>query len=757
MNLHATRHPVARARRRAARRSAVACLLLLPWTAAATAQTWTDVTPELIDRSSGAMVFLPSPPRFFLFGGATLSQTHGSTWEFDGANWQRLSPPVAPSPRAAPAMGYDTARNRTILFGGLASSVSLNDTWQWDGAAWTQLSPATIPTARNSSAMAYDTNRARLVMFGGLTTTYANDTWEWTGTDWTSITTATTPPGRGGHALTWDGGQIVLFGGQDNLNSRSDVWRYNGSNWSSVAASGPIGRYGHRMTFLPPNRVLMYGGWSQAQGIVGDAWVLQGSTWQQFLSPTPGRRALHHMAYDSVNNRTLAFGGYDFNYLADAWSYDGVSWTKVSNGNAPIGRYGHASCFDRPSGRTVLVGGVERFGAALGDSWEWDGARFTERTGFTPTARSFGAMACAGPSGPSVLFGGRSATSSPMSDTWYFGASGWTQGPQVVVPNPPPRYGHAMAWDEDRGRIVMFGGRGSSGLLADTWEWNSATAWQPQSPPTTPPARESHALIHSPERQAIVLQGGRNGATLDDTWEYDGVDWRLLATGGPAHSEPILLFDAPRATMILQTVAAGGLARTDQWTGLGWPPFSSSTSAGNVGRHSGAPAVMDSARDVGVLFGGLDLSTYRRDVWEWSWPASASFRTFGVTCPDSAGFGQGLGQLAPAVPGQTWSVRVSGGVPGALSVLIGGTSNALLDNSIRLPVSLLGIPGCSLYTGNDALSLLFVVGANPTVFNLAIPPFLTGFRFYCQAIELDPAANPQGLVSSHGASVLIGP
>ena len=88
---------------------------------------------------------------------------------------------------------------------------------------------------------------------------------------------------------------------------------------------------------------------------------------------------------------------------------------------------------------------------------------------------------------------------------------------------PAPRFGHAMAYDEVRGRTVLFGGdnRGSS-LLGDTWEWDG-NDWT-QANDVGPGGRSGHAMAFSaPSVGAtsfeVLLFGGQNGAsTLADTW-----------------------------------------------------------------------------------------------------------------------------------------------------------------------------------------------------------------------------------------------
>ncbi len=102
----------------------------------------------------------------------------------------------------------------------------------------------------------------------------------------------------------------------------------------------------------------------------------------------------------------------------------------------------NAMAFDSARGRVVLFGGLSgALGAALGDTFEYDGTK------------------------------------------WMFRA----------VSGPPGRWGSALAYDSGRGRTVLFGGYGgAAGYLADTWEWNG-TAWG-QGVAAGPSARQNRAL-----------------------------------------------------------------------------------------------------------------------------------------------------------------------------------------------------------------------------------------------------------------------
>ena len=92
-------------------------------------------------------------------------------------------------------------------------------------------------------------------------------------------------------------------------------------------------------------------------------------------------------------------------------------------------------------------------------------------------------------------------------------AQAWSQ--RSSAPTPPGRAYHAMAYDSVRGVTVLYGGRTSSGLVGDTWEWNG-TAWRQCFPSTSPGIRGFHAMAYDSLRQVVVLFGGFNNLS---TWQ----------------------------------------------------------------------------------------------------------------------------------------------------------------------------------------------------------------------------------------------
>ncbi|MGP8061009.1 MAG: kelch repeat-containing protein, partial [Acidimicrobiales bacterium] len=80
-----------------------------------------------------------------------------------------------------------------------------------------------------------------------------------------------------------------------------------------------------------------------------------------------------------------------------------------------------------------------------------------------------------------------------------------------------------MAYDSATGQTVLFGGLDANGAtLADTWTYNGTT-WTKQYPATSPPARAYASMAYDAAIGQMVLFGGldASGNTLGDTWTYN--------------------------------------------------------------------------------------------------------------------------------------------------------------------------------------------------------------------------------------------
>lgn len=257
-------------------------------------------------------------------------------------------------------------------------------------------------------------------------------------------------------------------------------------------------------------------------------------SWQEQNVTGPSARTNAEMAYDSARHRLVLFGGSDLSSVkGDTWEWDGTKWTlKSPSGPAPSPRSRHAMAYDAARGRIVLFGGADASGVR-GDTWEWDGTTWTAKANTGPVARFDHAMAYDSGRGKVILFGGSGLTSI-LNDTWEWDGTTWKL---KATGGPAPRYAHAMAGDALHGRVVLFGGIaiGTPTPFSDTWEWDGST-WTLRSVPG-PTRRYGHSMAFDAACGRIVLFGGISssaGGRLGDTWQWNGANWTQLTASGPS-------------------------------------------------------------------------------------------------------------------------------------------------------------------------------------------------------------------------------
>jgi hypothetical protein len=174
-----------------------------------------------------------------------------------------------------------------------------------------------------------------------------------------------------------------------------------------------------------------------------------------------------------------------------------------------------------------------------------------------------------------LLFGGLNNINGVLylyNDTWEWDGTLWTQ---VASAGPPTREAHAMAYDSQRGRTVLFGGWDNGTLCSDTWEWDGS-AWT-QASGAGPAARDFNAMAYDSQRGCTVLFGGSgNGNFFGDTWEY-GLPTPVAATATPygsgCGSPALTLSPVASARPLINTAAQAALTNIPSslaFVALGW-------------------------------------------------------------------------------------------------------------------------------------------------------------------------------------------
>jgi hypothetical protein len=333
--------------------------------------------------------------------------------------------------------------------------------------------------------------------------------------------------------------------------------------------------------------------------------TLADAYWEQ-TGALPSPRSYIDMAYDTARQRMVSFGGRtiftDFTTLnfGDTIERVGTTWTKVApSGPSPAPRSGYALAYDPVHAVTVLHGGVSLTGP---------------------------------PNFDRTLYG----------DTWGWNGTSWTL---LTTSGPSARNNHKMIWDAARQRIVLFGGTGDGGdYLPDLWEWDGTT-WTPRAATGDPAyglpyGRYLHGLAYDADRGVIVLHGGYHLSSppysvSGDTWELTGSQWQRRAAA--AFDSPLyhpehhgMTYHAGRGKTLLAAAPVGNTSQDPSLTITFWewqpagawqqlpgiPPWRISPA---LGYDPVRKATVLSGGDFGCLPGGVSDNCSRGDTWEWKY------------------------------------------------------------------------------------------------------------------------------------------
>lgn len=561
----------------------------------------------------------------------------------------------APSGRAAGSLTLDPARGGLLLFGGMhhpgGLATDLDDTWVYASGRWHRQSPEASPLARRNHATAFDPVRGVVLLFGGQNgSTALGDTWEWNGRHWRQRTPAQNPPARSGHGLAFDPvrGTILLFGGYFHASGQghhlNDTWEWDGQSWHALSpVNAPSVRRHHRLTTDPlRGRILMFGG-EEGSAAKNDTWIWDGVDWE-IQSPTlspPVRRSAVQVFDPSRGAILLNAGSYDDGvtrrFLTDTWEWDGAQWSHLVGAVSPVPDLHEAmAAFDLQMGAVVLFGG-SYYASGVHyypqEVWAWDGAGFSAvaaEAAVHPSPRADAAVAFDLNRGEVLLFGGwyQVLQATCHGDTWVHGASGWHTIDSMSAPSA--RSEAAMAYDPARDETVLFGGKCSTTVMMDTWVFSPMTRqWDERFPATSPPQRFGHAVVADAARGEMLLFGGlsfdASTTYYDDTWIWDGMDWSLMSpTEAPAPRRGhAMVWDPERQEVLLFGGESGGPNQADTWSWDGATWTRRVTPVAPPARR-GHRLVFDASRRSVLLHGGIGLGGVFGDLWEWdgsSWTA----------------------------------------------------------------------------------------------------------------------------------------
>ena len=520
-----------------------------------------NVEPNPGPRSDPRLVADPQSGKVYLLGGSEAGQDKTDMWVFDGATWAPVAArtPVCPANDLEMVRGSGDIAYVTIPLSEqqkVASSkfnAYLEDTWSLQGQKWVQIETPAEPKRRSFSAMAFDRKRGSMVLFGGTSadSVAMEDTWELIDSQWQMVPLVKNPGARFDHRMAYltGIGKVVLFGGfgptdQGDRNF-ADTWAYDGMRWTElVLPQSPPPRSRHMMAADPKrSEIVLFGGYHAPGGEYADTWVFNGKAWKQVeTKKAPPARSSAAFSFNQNDGKYYLFGGYSKTrgILDDTWAYDPSArkWEPVLTHDIPPGRQDAGFLYDEKTGALTLFGGFDGQ-KDLADLWVLVGGNWKKLESAGPVARAYFIFAYDAKKGRAVLFGGygiaalklkAAADFSPNTkpETWEFDGKRWKK---ILTPHSPtPDLSYAMAYDEKRKLVVLFGGYNEQkGEMNETWVYDGED-WTWTQTKTRPSKRTNASMVYDPKRKKILLFGGYHPETgaKNDLWEFNGKDWKQL-------------------------------------------------------------------------------------------------------------------------------------------------------------------------------------------------------------------------------------
>jgi len=253
-------------------------------------------------------------------------------------------------------------------------------------------------------------------------------------------------------------------------------------------------------------------------------------------------RNAHSMVYDTHKSIVYLFGGANEEaVLSDLWFLNETQWEKVETDKTPSPRTFASMAYDRVNTRIVLFGGSKvLFGKTpdsdnlLNDTWVFEDNTWKKLiTKNAPTPRAEATMVYDENRNKLLLFGGYTIEGKKyikLGDTWEFYDNEWHL---VSDKGPSKRHGISMSFDGESNEVILFGGstvdKQYGERKGETWRWDGQK-WNKLSI-EQPLGVFNATMTYDPHKEEFVRFGGWNGKSrINTTWVFKENSWRILAS-----------------------------------------------------------------------------------------------------------------------------------------------------------------------------------------------------------------------------------
>jgi hypothetical protein len=234
--------------------------------------------------------------------------------------------------------------------------------------------------------------------------------------------------------------------------------------------------------------------------------------------------------------RVVGLDWHDGGYTTRVLRLAGDAWVEVATKGAPTPGVDGATLVEGAAGALLALVPHDVVAGAPAATFVLTADTWTKRAKSTAEEDRYGAAgAFDAARGASVVSGGSGACAGTFCATTLESHGGPWQVKKAA--GPKPRKGAAMAPAGARG-VVLFGGEDTDGhVLDDTWAWDGV-AWKEVATAKRPPARKWASMAWDPGLGAAVLVGGTD-IDVPDVWVLDAGGWELATLDGAPPTDKV--------------------------------------------------------------------------------------------------------------------------------------------------------------------------------------------------------------------------
>jgi hypothetical protein len=459
--------------------------------------SWTSVTNNPLYRVSHSACGTQTAG---LFWGGTSGESPGSvsltnvTALYDGTNWTTGGTLGTSATRRAPA-GTQTA---AITAGGGDTPPNTANAEEYDGTSWSEQN--NMSTARTGHVGAGIQTSA--IFAGGYTSTYVTNSESYDGTSFSNTPALSTARGYGSSGGTSNTASVVCGGGYP---LKTDTEEFTSSTntitvgaWAAGASMNTTA-YG-RSACGTTTAGLVFGGYGSSTSY-GNTETFDGSSFSEVSDMSTGRR--YSAGFGTQTAAVCAGGNTPPGRTTAVEEWNGSSWGANPNGIP--------TALSTPRGTGTATAGLVFGGGApsiTANTQTFDGTSFTEVSDLNTARNGHGG---AGTQTATLAYSGRTGPTSFINNTESWDGSSWTNSP---TPTITARNNMGAAGTSTS--ALMFGGNGPTPTHYANFELYNGTTWITQ--PSMATARSYIAGFGT--SASAFAAGGYNGSNTGAEEEF---------------------------------------------------------------------------------------------------------------------------------------------------------------------------------------------------------------------------------------------